>query len=401
MGSRITLKRRKDQAWTLTRPTEDSNWQARFTVAGRTTERSTGTRDEALADVEAAKLVAEARAGELRIVSKPRRQGDGLPLEDLITAWLKWLSTTHAARTQKVWREYTRSHWIPFFGSIEKLTEAGCAEYRRQRLGKVLAETVRHELTALRNFVAFCALDEIAAIPTAFKIAGVPKRVTGKPHPVRRRTAADPISPKDTQAIIAALPEWGGRKGPPRKDMDRKRTYKVKLFPIRARFIVGYETGLRPSTLDGLSVPQHYEKGSSVIRITADIDKNRWARDVPLTQAARDALDAICPDEGLIFGWHDYRPHIKAAAAKVLGKEEAKRYAGSHLRSAFTTHGLELGKNLLGIQYRVGHKLVSTTAKYAKPSFRAALETVGVTPVHPSSPQVSWVNQEQSPSETP
>ena len=33
---------------------------------------------------------------------------------------------------------------------------------------------------------------------------------------------------------------------------------KVTEFPIRARFIVAYETGLRPGTLDALSVPQHY-----------------------------------------------------------------------------------------------------------------------------------------------
>lgn len=294
-----------------------------------------------------------------------------------MTAWLLWLTTTHADKTRKVWEDYGRSHFIPFFGSTEKLTESGCAEYRRVRLGKVLASTVRHELTALRNFVSFCALPDVGGIPEPFAIAGVPKRVTGKAHPVRRRTAADPISPEDTLKIIALLPVWGGRRGPERKDLGRKRSYKVKLFPIRARFVFGYETGLRPSTLDRLSVPEHYTKGSKVLRITPEIDKSRWGRDVPLTEKARKALDSVCPKEGLIFGWHDYRAHIKAAAKQVLKGEAAKRFAGSHLRSAMTTHELEQGKNIIGIQYRVGHKLLSTTSRYVKPSFRAALETVG------------------------
>jgi hypothetical protein len=375
---RITLKRRKDQAWTLTRPTEDSNWCARFAVAGRTTERSTGTRDPDEADAEAARLVAAARAGELRDAGRARRQGAATPLEEVVESWLLYLETTHAERTREVWTDYATSHFVPFFGSTEKLTEEGCAEYRRQRLGKVLASTVRHELTALRNLVAFCALPDVRLIPEAFKIAGVPKRVTGKAHPVRRRSAADPLSPDEVERIIGLLPEWGGRRGPQRADLERKRTYKVNLFPIRARFIVAYETGLRPGTLDELSVPEHYEKGSATLRLTDAIDKQRWGRDLPLTARARAALDAVCPDQGLIFGWHDYRSHLKAAAGKVLKGERARRFAGSHLRSARITHLAEESQNLPGIQFLVGHKLLSTTSRYAKPSLRAALEVLNL-----------------------
>lgn len=387
--NRITIKRRPGQAWTLTRPTEDSVWYARFRIAGRITERSTGETNEELADVEAAKIYAAARAGQLRDASKPRRQGAAPALEDLLSAWDTWLTTTHAETTRKAWREYSRSHFLPFFGSAEKITEPGCAEYRRQRLGKVIAATVRHELTALRNLVAFLALPDIGLLDEGFEIAGVPKRALGKAHPVRRRTAADPTSPEQVRRIIALLPEWAGRKGPPLHPWHppmrfRKRTYKVKLFAVRARFEFAYETGLRPSTLDRLSVPEHYEQGAEMLRLTDEADKNRWGREIPLTERAREILEAVAPAEGLIFGKHDYRPHIKAAAEQVLPPEMAKRFAGSHLRSAFTTHELEQGKNILGIQYRVGHKLLSTTSRYAKPSLRAALETIerprGVTP---------------------
>lgn len=277
-----------------------------------------------------------------------------------------------------MWLEYATSHFVPFFGTTEKLTEEGCAEYRRQRLGKVLAVTVRHELTALRNLVAFCALPDVGIIPEPFAISGVPKRVTGKAHPVRRRSAADAVSPKEINKIIALLPEWGGRRGPKRTDFERKRAYKVTEFPIRARFVVAYETGLRPGTLDALSVPQHYERGSATLRLTDEVDKQRWGREVPLTARAREALDSVCPKgkTGLLFGWHDYRSHLKEAAGKVLKGEAAKRFAGSHLRSARITHLAETTQNLPGVQYLVGHKLISTTARYVKPSLRAALQVL-------------------------
>jgi hypothetical protein len=43
--------------------------------------------------------------------------------------------------------------------------------------------------------------------------------------------------------------------------MDPKRSYKVKLFPIRARFVFAYETGLRPTT-KLLSTTSRYVKPS-------------------------------------------------------------------------------------------------------------------------------------------
>jgi hypothetical protein len=102
------------------------------------------------------------------------------------------------------------------------------------------------------------------------------------------------------------------------------------------------------------------------------------------------------PQGGLIFGWHDYRSHIKAAAKQVLKGEAAKRFAGSHLRSAMTTHELEQGKNIIGIQYRVGHKLLSTTSLYVKPSFRAALETVASVPAQAPENQNLGVPQKKA-----
>jgi hypothetical protein len=55
---------------------------------------------------------------------------------------------------------------------------------------------------------------------------------------------------------------------------------------------------------------------------------------------------------------------------------KAERFGGRHKRAP--------RKNIIGIQYRVGHKLLSTTSRYVKPSFRAAMETIAVATPEPA-----------------
>jgi hypothetical protein len=64
--------------------------------------------------------------------------------------------------------------------------------------------------------------------------------------------------------------------------------------------MVAFETTLRPSTLNALSVPEHYTRGASTLAITDSIDKARFGREVPLSEDARAALDAVIPEAGLI-----------------------------------------------------------------------------------------------------
>jgi integrase-like protein len=362
----MARKRTDGRGWTLRRANDQQVWYVRFTAGGRKIERSTGTRDDRLADVEAARIVAEERAGAANS-KRPARRGAAPPLPTLIAEWLVALESTHAATTRKTWSEYARSHFLPFFGSAHALTTERCLAYQRARLLRVEAVTVRKEQTALRSLLAYAL--EVGAVPVAVEVPPLPKRATGTAFATRRRTAAPELSPAETRALIRRLPEWSSSR-------------KVERFPIRARFIVGYETGLRPSTLDRLSVPEHYRQGSAILRLTKASVKHRRAHDVPLTRRARVVLDYVLrclgPDHrGPIFGWHNYREHIAAAARAALAPETAERFCAAHLRSALITHELEQGKNILGVQHRVGHTLLSTTARYAKASFRAALATLG------------------------
>jgi integrase len=335
---------RPSSGWKL-RPPRDKcgSYTVRFWWRGRDIERSTGTADPERAASEAARIYArEVSRPEQRRPAQVRAVGE---LEESVTRWLDSLIPTHDAGTVGCYLDYARSHWFPFFPGMHSLTDAECDRYMRARLSAVQATAKR--------------LIGPVVVPT------VPKRSTGATYrnengeTVRRRAAAIPISPKEARAILAGLDEWSTSK-------------KVAEFPIRARFEVQYETGLRPELIDLLSVPEHYRKRATHLRIPGELDKARQARRVPLSAAARKALDRICPEKGLIFGHHDYREHLKLAAADVLPAERAELFCGQHLRGARITHWLEESGNLPGAQYLAGHKRSSTTDRYAQATMRAA-----------------------------
>ena len=78
-----------------------------------------------------------------------------------------------------------------------------------------------------------------------------------------------------------------------------------RCFFVRKRFVVAWETGLRPATLNEIGAPIDYHRGATELVLRDEIDKVRYGRKLPLTEAARAALDSITPDVGLIFGRHD------------------------------------------------------------------------------------------------
>lgn len=345
---------RHPEGWKLRLPEGRTTYVVRFTHNGRTVDRSTGRQDPREAGKEAARIYAEhvQREPARRIVV---RRGDSPPLQELVATWLENDSTIDLD-TVDTWTVYG-GHWAERWTSARDVIEAEGERYRNERLRVVTASTVRKELSALRRFLRWCHQHgHVGRVP---EIPGVPNSATGTRFAKRRRVSAPELSPAQVRAIIAALPEWSSSK-------------RVDRFPIRARFIVAYETGLRPSTLSLLSVPEHFHPGAKALRVPEELDKARWGRDVPLSSKARRTLEEAAPKAGLIFGDHDYREHLDAAARKVLPAPVADRFCGAHLRSAFITHALEKTGNLAGVQYLAGHKQAKTTGSYARPSYRAA-----------------------------
>jgi site-specific recombinase XerD len=349
---------RLPEGWHLRLPKGRTVYVVRFTVNGRTVDRSTGTTDPGEAAKAASRIYADFVQRE-PFKRRAIRRGDSPPVEELVAAWLESDSTIDDD-TVDTWTIYG-GHWAGHFATMADLTEVLAEEYRNARLRVVQASTVRKELSALRRFIRWCHAR--GYLGREIQVPSVPAKATGTRYHRRRRGSAPDLSPRQVALIIAALPEWSSSK-------------KVKPHPIRARFVVAYETGLRTTALDLLSVPQHYHRGAPVLNVTDEIDKARWGRELPLSEAAQAALDSVCPDDGLIFGSHDYRWHLEAAAAKALPAAVAERFCATHFRSAMITHRLEQTGNLPGIQYLAGHKQAKTTGGYVRPSFRAAEEAL-------------------------
>ena len=77
---------------------------------------------------------------------------------------------------------------------------------------------------------------------------------------------------------------------------------------------MAWETALRPRTIARLTAPGDYHRGATTLQIRDEIDKNRFGRELPLTDTARAALDSVCPTSGLIFGHHDCTMLLRRAA---------------------------------------------------------------------------------------
>jgi integrase len=285
-------------------------------------------------------------------------------LDELVRDWLDDLRGQLDPDTAELYRLHWATHLIPFFGQAQGITPQSIAGYCRARLKKVKRATIQKERSTLRGFIAWCL--EQGHLSAPVELPPLPRRAAGTPWHQPRRGAATELTPEETAVLLAALPAWstprGGR----------------SAFPVRARFVVAYETALRPATLDALSCPEHWTRGAKSLRIPDELDKARFGRELPLTEIAQSALESVAK-RGLIFGAHDYRHQLEKAATQVLGAARGKKFCAYDLRHARLTHLAE-GGNLPGVAYVAGHRRVTTTALYVRPGLRAAKRTLARAP---------------------
>jgi integrase len=328
----------------------------RFTVNGQQVDLGTGEYDEERAASKAAELYADAVRGARSVVRRSSARGKSFKAVAL--EWLSDVAPELGVRTRGTFALYAETHWSAHWETLEAVSSASAADYLRKRLRIVRATTVRKELSALRRMLAWCVetgrLHEAPTLPT------VSRRALGTAHKQGRKGPPVEATPAEIERLIKKLPAKG-RGG----------------YPIRARFVVAYETGLRPTTIEGLSVPEHWKHGAWELRIPPELDKSRNGRPLPLTARARQALASAAPKKGVIFGVKDLRDSITKAAIAVLKEERGRRFAGHYFRHNRITHLAESTNNLAGVMYLVGHKRPDTTARYLKPSLRAAEEVLG------------------------
>jgi integrase len=334
--------------WTLHVDARTSIWFVRFRHAGKRWHRSTGTTDRREAQRVAAKIYEEVTSGRIM-----RLGGKSPPLDELLGGWLEAFEATHAAPTAEEYVRYARRHFLPTFRSLANITEASAADYMRERLRNVKAETVKKELSALRSFLEWCV--ERGILPEAPTIPRVPRRATGTPNETRAQMRVD-LTAEQVEAIIANLPERGraprGRRGD-------------DGYPIRDVFALLWETGLRIRTIQSLRVPEHFRHGASTLAISADIDKARFARELPVSRRALAILNRHARKDGLIFGPYDFRGALYRASLDLGLREDMARKVGPHdVRHAVLTHLASSSANVAGIAYLAGHKHLATTARY-------------------------------------
>jgi integrase len=342
--------------WKLRKHARSNYYRVRFSHAGVRYEESTGTSNLEEAQERAARFYAKVVSGQHRPAVRLIVGADS-PLDEVGAEWLAAIGYD-----SEPWVLYLR-HWWRHFGTVGALVaEGGIEKYWVARLLVVKRKTVEKETGAMKDLLAWLKENEYLGAPVEVpKLPTKNRKVNqGVPYCVRRRGKATELSAEQARAIIAELPEWSKRE---------------PSFPVRARFELMLETGLRPRTLSLLTVPRHYHQGSETLLITADIDKNEFERRVPLTDAARVALDSVCPKAGVIFGKHDFRALLdKAVEAAKLPAHLAATFCAYDLKHRAATEMASTG-DLPGAAFLMGWTQVTTANKYAHPE-RAAAERV-------------------------
>jgi integrase len=331
----------------------------RFTHANRRYEISTGKRDPREAAEEAGRIYADVVAGRLRQVSPGVRVHPGTPIEELAAKWIVAIAPELGTGTDSTYGVYA-GHWVRHFNTLGGVTPAGIGGYQRARLGQVVRSTIVKERSALRRFLTWLVeqgiLGELPDFPA------LPKKALGTRKPGRRGPPTE-LSEAEARAVLAALPELSPR------------SRKGKRWPVRARFVLAFETGLRPATLEALRWGDVTPFG---LHIRAEVDKNRWERTVPLSAEARAALAALPqggPGDVIFGGGHDYRAPWRAACVEALGEERGGRLSPYDLKHARVTAWLDGGAPVLGVRFLTGTKLALDA--YAHASRRAAEGIVG------------------------
>lgn len=254
---------------------------------------------------------------------------------------------------------------------LERMVEDyGPQRFVNARMRQVAKDTVVKEVSAMFQFLDWLHLDKkaITKVPTRPKYRA--KDLGTRVGP-QRDTPVE-LDDETALSIILLLPEYA----------HSQKT--GETFVCRDMMRFAFETGLRPSTVGRLSVPEHWSRGKDVLKVTAMIDKGRNVetkgkpRFLPLTKVAADILEKRAPKSGPIFGMQkngrarDIRVQWKRAAKEVLGEEEGERCAPYDLRHGANFRMAELGLTIGGRMHMMGHSKATTNDKYMRPNEKAA-----------------------------
>lgn len=367
------------EGWKLKTDERTGIKSVRFRHDGKRHDRSTGERDPAKARAEAAKIYARVVSGadareRVAVTSK-------LSLRELMAAFLEEIEGDLAPDTHAHYSSMALNTVEPFFRELGRFTPEQLGAFVRARLRVTLRASVRGDVKVVRRFLAWAVAKGLLAAAPAFP--EMAKGASGT-RALNRKAKAIPITRAEALAILAHLPERS-----------------ASGLPVRARFTVQWETALRQATIGRLRVPEHYRKGATTLLITDPIDKARFGRELPLTDAARAALDSVCPDVGHVFGatrGSVFAVYLRRAAkAAGLRPDAARQFTAYDFRHGRITDLLVGGAPLPAVAFLAGHTQLTTTNAYVQiaQAASAAAEALrnsggvsgGVTAMSPKKPR--------------
>jgi len=346
---------RQAEGWKLVLLPGRTIYAVRFRWKGVRHFRSTGCSDREAAGAEAARIYAETVSG---------RKADLAPvagnLKEHVAAFLLHYAATHKAGTAGTVEDYFRAQFIPFFRSLDRFTKLSYSDFVADRIQCVTRSTLRKELSALRQFREWLStrgvtIDEIPRLPKHGH-AGVRSKNARKPK-------ATLITPREAKKILAAMPERSRRTG----------------AWVRPLFVVLWETGLRPITVLALEAPTHYQRGAKTLFISREIDKEGFERRIPISPAATRALDLVFPKSGAgkLFDADEASLRFSLAAAVREAGLSDRNIGVYDFKHSRITHDANSGAPLTGVMFLVGHKHLSTTARYVTTGEDAARAVIG------------------------
>jgi len=333
-----------------------AQWRLRFTHEGVRHDyrlSSLSKRDHVAASKWAAERQAAVFSGAWR-AELERGTNPTATLRDAAAAYLAEVSGgAITERTAELRKGHLRVHLIPVFPTLESVTEDSLTSYQNNRLKQVRYATIQKEFGTLTGVLKFAVRKGwLTALP---KFPGRPGKSEGTHHKLGAKGFTPGFTAEMGRQVMAALPE--------RMRQDRKTGIR---WPLRAYISFLIETGLRPGTAAGLRKGKHWRSGEAVLRITGDIDKNKFAREVPLSPVAVAALESVTAQaDGQLFRAKDVRDVLRSVARKLrLPEEIAERIKPYDLRHARITEFANSG-SLLGAGYLAGHKQATTTNRYS------------------------------------
>lgn len=330
-------------------------------------------RDVRLVEEAAAKKYAELVAGRTLAAKPSDRVLTDLTLEEAGGLWLLeakklwpkgWKTRVTQLANVTTWANEAERFKDDKRTPFERLVDdAGPEQYAADRLSEVLRDTIEKEISNLWQFLKWALREKkISAIP---KRPEMPRTAIGTRSGPQREEPVD-ITEAEALAICAKTPEWavkGGRGIRPGKPLP------PKAFRVRDVLRFSWEQALRPGDSQKIEKPRHWTNGQKHLFITRDIDKTGFEGRIPLTKASLEILERCSPPDsepGLIFGKHDLRNHIKAAALAVLPPEKAKRFAKYDFRHGRAVNALETTNDLLGTSRLLRHSQLTTTNRYLR-----------------------------------